>query len=70
MKLVPVPNDEPPVETLYQLIVPAEDVAPITTVPVPQFEPAVVPVIVGIVLIVAVTVVLLAVVQFPDVAST
>ena len=67
---MPVPADEPPVDTLYQLIVPAEAVAPSVTEPVPQLEPGVVPVIVGIVLIVAVTVVLLAVVQLPDVAST
>jgi hypothetical protein len=70
VKLVPVPNDEPPVEAAYQFMVPLEDVAPKVTVPVPHLEPAVVPVIVGKVFTVAVTAVLLAVVQLPFVAST
>ena len=52
---VPVPNEEPPVAAAYQFIVPAEAVAPKVTVPVPHREPSVVPVIVGIVFIVAVT---------------
>ena len=42
VKLVPVPSDEPPVELAYQLIVPAEAVAPKVTVPVPHVEPGVV----------------------------
>ena len=44
---VPVPNDEPPVDAEYQLIVPADAEAPRTTVPGPLLEPGVVPVIVG-----------------------
>jgi hypothetical protein len=51
VKEVPVPSDTPPVEAAYQLIVPAEAVAPNTTVPVPHREPGVVPVIVGLVFI-------------------
>ena len=43
---VPVPNDVPPVKSAYQLIVPAEAVAPKVTVPGPQTEPGVVPVMV------------------------
>jgi hypothetical protein len=69
VKEVPVPSDAPPVEAVYQSIVPAEAVAPNTTVPVPHREPGVVPVIVGIAFIVATTGVLLAVVHPPDVAS-
>ena len=45
VKEVPVPRDDPPVNAAYQLIVPADDVAPKVTVPVPQREPPVVPVI-------------------------
>jgi hypothetical protein len=63
VKLVPEPSEAPPVEAAYQLMVPAEAVAPKITVPVPQLEPGVVPVIVGIALIVAVTAVLDAVVH-------
>ena len=59
----------PPVEAAYQLMVPVDAVAPKVTVPVPQREAGVVPVIVGISLTVAVTAVLVAVVQ-PEVAST
>jgi hypothetical protein len=69
VKLVPVPRDVPPVEVAYQLIVPALAVAPRLTVPVPHLEPGVVSVIVGIVLTVAVTAVLVAVVQPLFVAS-
>ena len=43
---VPVPNDEPPVDVAYQLIVPPEAVAPKVTVPIPQTDPGVVPVMV------------------------
>ena len=52
------------------MIVPALALAPKVTVPVPQFDPGVVEDMVGIVLIVAVTDVLLAVVHPPNVAST
>ena len=70
VKLVPVPKLEPPVAAAYQLIVPADAVAPSVTVPVPQTLPGVVPVIVGAVFTVARTAILVAVVQPPDVAST
>ena len=70
VKLVPVPSEAPPVEAAYQLIVPADAVAPSTTVPVPHLDPGVVPVMVGIALMVAVTAVLDAVVQPLSVAST
>ena len=60
----------PPVDAEYQLIVPALELAPNVTVPVPQFDPGVVDDMVGIVLIVALTAVLLAVVHPLDVAST
>ncbi len=67
---VPVPNDTPPEDAAYQLIVPALAVAPNTTVPVPHLESGVVPVIVGISLTIAVTAVLDAVVHPLLVAST
>ena len=67
---VPVPSDDPPLEAAYQLIVPADAVAPKATVPVPQREPSVVPVIVGVAVTVAVTEVLDPVVQPLSVAST
>ena len=60
----------PPVEAEYQLIVPELELAPKVTEPVPQFDPFVVPEIVGTLLIVAVTAVLLDVVQPLAVAST
>ena len=60
----------PPLDAEYQLIVPALALAPKVTVPVPHLEPGVVEEIVGIVLIVAVTDVLLAVVHPFEVAST
>ena len=47
VKEVPDPNIEPPVETAYQLIVPADAVAPKVAVPVPQIDADVVPVMVG-----------------------
>ena len=50
VKDVPVPREDPPVDPAYQLIAPAEAVAPRITVPVPHREADVVPVIVGIVL--------------------
>ena len=67
---VPVPNDDPPLDAAYQLIVPADAVAPKATVPVPQREPSVVPVIEGVTVTVAVTEVLDPVVQLLSVAST
>ena len=67
---MPVPSDEPPDDAAYQLMVPAELVAPRVTVPVPHLDAGVVPVIVGISFIVAVTAVLEAVVQPLAVAST
>ena len=66
----PVPKDVPPVAAAYQLIVPADATAPKTTVPETQTEPGDVLVMVGIVLTVAVTAVLEAVVQPFEVAST
>ena len=47
VKLVPVPKEVPPFETLYQLIVPLEAVAPKVTVPESQREAGVVAVISG-----------------------
>ncbi len=70
VKLVPVPILVPPVAAAYQLMVPADAVAPRVTVPVPQRLFGVVPVIVGIELIVANTAVLPAVVHPISVAST
>ena len=70
VKLIPVPREVPPEEAAYQLMVPAEEAAPRLTVPVPHLEAGVVPVIVGIVFIVAITSVLEAEVQPFAVAST
>jgi len=70
VKLVPVPSDIPPVAAAHQLIVPELAVAPRVTVPGPQLLPGVVPVIVGIAVIVAVTAVRVAVVHPAKVAST
>ena len=67
---MPVPRDDPPVIAAYQLIVPALAVAPSVTVPVPQVEPGVVPVIVGSAFTIATTAVRVAVVHPPFVAST
>ena len=47
VKIVPVCNDDPPVELLYQLIVPLLALAPNTTVPASHLDNGVVPVIVG-----------------------
>ena len=55
VKEVPDPREVPPVGAAYQEIVPAEAVAPIVTVPVPQIAAGVVPVMVGGVLMVAST---------------
>ena len=70
LNVVPVPRLVPPVAAAYQLIVPPEAVAPRVTDPVPQLLSGVVPVMVGSVLIVAITAVLEAVVHPPLVAST
>lgn len=70
MNVTPLANNDPPEGTVYQLIVPADAVAPRTTVPVPQRDAGEVPVIVGTVVTVAVTKVLVGVVQIPEVAST
>jgi hypothetical protein len=48
VKDVPVPREDPPDDAAYQLIVPAEADAPRVTVPVPQRDAGVVPVMVGI----------------------
>ena len=69
VKLVPVPKLVPPVAAEYQLMVPADAVAPNVTVPVPQLLPGVVPVIVGIGFMVARTAVLVPVVHPLLVAS-
>lgn len=47
VKLVPVPKEVPPVKASYQVIVPDDAVAPKVTVPVPQREASVVPVMLG-----------------------
>ena len=61
---------DPPVAAVYQLIVPPEEVALRVIVPLPQRLPLVTPVIVGIGFTVAITAVLVAVVQPFNVAST
>jgi hypothetical protein len=70
VKVVPVPKLDPPVAASYQLIVPADAVAPKPTVPVPHLDAGVVPVIVGMVFTVAITAVLAEVVHPLSVAST
>ena len=50
----PLPNELPPVSAAYQLIVPAEVVAPSDTDPGPQRLPGKVPVIVGAPMLIAV----------------
>ena len=67
---VPVPSDVPPVAAAYQFKVPALAVAPKVTVPVPQRLAGVVAVTVGMAFTVAMTAVLVAVVQPVLVAST
>ena len=47
VKLAPVPSGLPPVAAAYQLMAPAEAVAPKVTVPMPHLDPGVVPVMVG-----------------------
>ena len=70
VKLVPVPIEEPPVDAANQFKVPADAVAPNTTVPVPQDAPGVVDVTVGTGFTVAVIAVRDNVVQPPLLAST
>ena len=53
---LPVPTKIPPVKASYQVTVPAEAVAPKVTVPCPQTDPGVVPVMVGLALTVTVCV--------------
>ena len=52
---IPVPKEPPPVRAAYQLIVPADAVAPRETVPASHLDAGVFPVIVGVVLTVATT---------------
>ena len=70
VKLVPVCKDDPPVELLYQLIVPLLALAPKATVPASHLDNGVVPVTVGVVFTVAATAVLDDEVQPLLVAST
>ena len=70
VKLVPVCKDVPPVELLYQLMVPLLALAPNTTVPASHLDNGVVPVIVGVVFTVATIAVLDDEVQPLFVAST
>ena len=70
VKVFPVPKDTPPVEAAYQLIVPALAVAPKSTVPVEQWLPVEMPVIVGVAVTVATTPVREEVVHPLAVAST
>jgi hypothetical protein len=65
-----LPMEAPPVEAAYQSMVPADAVAPKVTIPVPQREAGVDPVMVGVAVTVAVTAVLVAVVHPLFVAST
>ena len=53
VKLAPVCKDDPPVELLYQFIVPLLALAPNETVPASHLDNGVVPVIVGVVFTVA-----------------
>ncbi len=69
VKLVPVCNDDPPVELLYQLIVPLLALAPNATVPASHLDNGVVPLIVGEAFTVATTAVLDDEAQPPLVAS-
>ena len=49
VKLVPVSNNDPPVELLYQLMVPLLALAPKATVPASHLDNALVPLTVGMV---------------------
>lgn len=70
VKVVPVPNDAPPVEAAYQFNVPVLAIAPNVTVPISHRAAGVVPVTVGIAFTVANTDALEAVVQPLLVTST
>jgi len=70
VKLVPVPNDAPPIAAAYQLMVPVEAEAPKVTVPASQRAAGVVVVIAGEVFMVATISVLALVVRLFAVAST
>ena len=70
VKLVLVCKDDPPVELLYQLIVPLLALAPKATVPASHLDNGVAPIMVGVVFIVAITAVLDDEVQPLLVAST
>ena len=67
---VPVARDVPPVAAAYQFKLPALAVAPNVAVPVPHIAAGVIAVTVGVVLTVAITELLVAVVQPLFVAST
>lgn len=66
---VPVPNEVPPVATSYQLIVPAEAVAPSVAVPESQRNAGAVEVIDGVVFMVAVIGILVGIVHPDELAS-
>ena len=70
VKLVPVCKDDPPVELLYQLMVPLLALAPNATVPASHLDNGVVPLIVGVIFTVAAIEVLDDEVQPLFVAST
>ena len=70
VNVTPVPIEDPPINASYQLIVPAEAVAPRETVPVLQRLAGVVAVMVGMVLTVATTAILDVVVHPLAVAPT
>ena len=53
VKLVPICKEDPPVELLYQLIVPLLALAPKATVPALHLDNGVAPLIVGVVFTVA-----------------
>ena len=65
----PEPKELPPVDAANQFSVPAPEVAPSVTVPLPHLEAGVVETILGVVFTVAVTAVL-AEVQLLEVAAT
>ena len=64
--VVPGPSEVPPVEAAYQLIVPALAVAARVTVPGPQLDPGVVPVIEGTELNISVAVPDVALLKLPQ----
>ena len=70
VNVFPDPRLVPPVRDEYQFMVPSEGVALSTTVPVPHLLPGVVDVTIGIAFTVAITGVLVVVVQPFSLAST